>query len=309
LNRVSPTEGRRIGQNECTRFKRRVKLKKNWTRWRLGMISSICGTAASSMGLAAYPDQDPQCVRRAVQAGINYFFFYGPGDKEFITALKPLASRHRDKVILASGSGARSISGLRTARRKILSALGDDLLDIFFAEYINPSDDSKAIFGPGGVLDELQQWKANGSIRYVGATSHDRKLAKRLAQDRRVDVLMHRFNMAHRKAAAEVFPSAVEAQTPIIAFTATRWGTLLKSHPNWPGQPPTAADCYRFCLAQAAVQVVLTSPKTVAELNENLPVLKLPSMTDEACEHWQQFGDIIYEHGRGENHDFESQWP
>jgi aryl-alcohol dehydrogenase-like predicted oxidoreductase len=273
------------------------------------MISSICGTAASGLGLAAYPDQDPQCVRRAFEAGINYFFFYGPGHKEFITALGPIAARLRDKVILASGSGARTNSGLRTARRKILSALDNDLLDIFFAEYINPSDRPAAIFGGGGVLDELQQWKANGWIRYVGASSHDRKLARRLAQDSRVDVLMQRFNMAHRKAATEVFPSAIEARTPIVAFTATRWGTLLKSHPKWPSAPPTAVDCYRFCLAQAAVQVVLTAPKTVDELVENRPVLKLPPMIDETCAHWQRFGDIIYEHGRGENHDFESQWP
>ena len=81
-------------------------------------------------------------------------------------------------------------------------------MDIFFAEYINPGDDVKAIFGDGGVLDELQKWKADGVIRYVGATAHDRQLARRLAEDSRVDVLMHRFNMARLKAAVDVFPAA-----------------------------------------------------------------------------------------------------
>ena len=37
-------------------------------------------------------------------------------------------------------------------------------------------------------------------------------LARRLAADARVDVLMHRFNMAHRKAAREVFPAAAKAR-------------------------------------------------------------------------------------------------
>ena len=57
------------------------------------------------------------------------------------------------------------------------------------------------MFGKNGVLDELRQWKTGGLIRFVGATAHDRSLARRLAADPRVDVLMHRFNMAHRKAA------------------------------------------------------------------------------------------------------------
>src|SRR5438046_6548852 len=87
---------------------------------------------------------------------------------------------------------------------------------------------------------------------------------RRLAADLRVDVLMHRFNMAHRKAAREVFPAAAKARTPIVAFTATRWGTLLEPHADWPGRPPTASDGYRYCLAHRPVLVVLTAPRPLA---------------------------------------------
>src|SRR5207248_584932 len=150
------------------------------------------------------------------------FFFYSPGQKAFVEALKPLAQNCRDQIILASGSGSRTVSGLRAARRKILAAVGGELLDVFFTEYINPGDKTAAIFGTGGVLDELQKWKAEGVIRYVGASAHDRTLAKKLAEDARVDILMHRFNMAHRKAADEVFPTAIKSKTQVFAFTATR---------------------------------------------------------------------------------------
>jgi aryl-alcohol dehydrogenase-like predicted oxidoreductase len=261
------------------------------------------------LGLAAHAEPSPGCIARAFDSGINYFFFYGPGHREFVAELRPLARSHRDDIILASGSGARTAGGLKTARRKILAAAGIETIDIFFAEYINPGDDVNAIFGDGGVLDELQRWKSDGRIRYVGATAHDRKLAKRLAEDARVDVLMHRFNMAHRKAEAEVFPTAINAQTPVIAFTATRWGTLLKERPDWPGELPSAADCYRFCLAQPAVRIVLTAPKSVAELDENLTVLSSPPMKKEDYRRWQQFGDLVYDQGRRGSHDFESRWP
>jgi aryl-alcohol dehydrogenase-like predicted oxidoreductase len=273
------------------------------------MISTESGKPASVLGLAAHAEPSSGCIERAFEAGINYFFFYGPGHKEFVAELRPLAQSRRDKVILATGSGARTASGLKTARRKILAAVGLETIDIFFAEYINPGDDVNSIFGDGGVLDELQKWKADGVIRYAGATAHDRQLAKRLAEDSRVDVLMHRFNMAHRKAAAEVFPAAIDAQTPVIAFTATRWGTLLKQRSDWPDEPPSAADCYRFCLAQPAVRLVLTAPKSIAELEENLSILKSPPMSDTDCRRWEQFGDFIYNQGRGSSHDFESRWP
>src|SRR5262245_52293094 len=96
------------------------------------------------------------------------------------------------------------------------------------------------MFGKNGVLDELWRWKESGWVRFVGATAHDRSLARRLAVDPRVDVLMHRFNMAHRKAAHEVFPVAAKARTPIVAFTATRWGTLLEPYASGPARrrPP-----------------------------------------------------------------------
>src|SRR5687768_9623424 len=97
-------------------------------------ISTSSGMGASCLGLAAYPDQDPQCIDRAFKAGINYFFFYGAGQKAFITALRPLVTKCANDVIVASGSGARTKAGLRAARRKILAALGTEIIDVFIAE-------------------------------------------------------------------------------------------------------------------------------------------------------------------------------
>src|SRR5205807_4881615 len=127
------------------------------------------------------------------------------------------------------------------SRRKLAALLGIDRIDVFFIEYVHPGDNPDVMFGKNGVLDELRQRKESGHLRFVGATAHDRPLARRLASDPRVDVLMHRFNLAHRKAAREVFPAAAKARTPIVAFTATRWDTLLEPHADWPGPPPTAS--------------------------------------------------------------------
>jgi aryl-alcohol dehydrogenase-like predicted oxidoreductase len=262
-------------------------------------LTTLDGTPASCLGLAAGPKQDLRCVRRAFVGGINCFFFYGPGHTSFIEALAALVPRKREQIIVATGSGSRRIAGLRAARRKLTARLGIGLLDIFFIEYVHPGDNLEVIFGKNGVLDELSQWKESGWVRFVGATAHDRTLARRLAADPRVDVLMHRFNMAHRQAAQEVFPAAAQARTPIVAFTATRWGTLLEPYADWPGPPPTASDCYRYCLAQPAVQVVLTAPRSRAELEQNLDVLELPPMSKRQRDQWQRFGDLVYRVGKG----------
>jgi predicted aldo/keto reductase-like oxidoreductase len=272
-------------------------------------ISTISGKPACPLALAAYPEQDPRCVEKGFHSGTNLFFFYNLGLKPFVEALKTLADKHREDIILASGSGSRSTGGLRAIRRKLVASLGTEVIDMFFAEYLHPGESSEAIFDSGGVLDELLRWKSKGYVRFVGATTHDRTIARRLANDPRVDLLMHRFNMAHRKAAAEVFPSAVATQTPVVAFTATRWGTLLKPNAGWSEKPPTAADCYRYCLAEPAVEIVLTAPKSIRELDENLAALQLPSMTANTRRHWERFGDIVYESGGGSADAYEARWP
>jgi aryl-alcohol dehydrogenase-like predicted oxidoreductase len=270
------------------------------------MITSLRGSPASRLGLAAHPEPDAGLIERAFDGGINYFFFYGPGHGQFIQELRALVRKRRQEVIVATGSGARKRRSLLAAKRKIVTALGAETLDVFFAEYVNAADDPAGIFGAGGVLDELQLWKADGSVRLAGATTHDRGLARRLAEDPRVDVLMHRYNMAHRKAAEEVFPTAIQTRTPVVAFTATRWGTLLKPQPQWSGPPPSAVDCYRYCLGHAAVQTVLTAPQSLEELEENLRVLESSPLSSRDREHWERFGDLVYGGGADA---FDTRWP
>ena len=70
--------------------------------------------------------------------------------------------------------------------------------------------------------------------------------------------------------------------------------------------PPTAVDCYRFCLAEPAIQIVLTAPKSVAELEQNLAALSSKPMKDDERARWKRFGDLVY--GAGQDR-FETEWP
>lgn len=264
------------------------------------------GQRVRPLGLAGYPDQEPGFVAEAFAAGVNLFFFYGLSHDGLIEGVSGLAREHRREIVVATGSGARTREGLRRAWNQLSRAVGLEEIDLFFAEYVHPSEGQEAIFGDAGALDVISDWKRRGRIRHVGASAHDRTLAARLARDPRVDVLMHRFNMAHRGALETVFPAVREGGVPLMAFTSTRWGSLLEGHPRWDGDAPTAIDCYRYCLSYPEVEFVLTAPRTIRELRQNLAVLASGPLGDAERRRWERYGDLVYGDGTDA---FETKWP
>jgi predicted aldo/keto reductase-like oxidoreductase len=260
------------------------------------------GEPASILGLAGNQSMETSCVRVAFQAGINYFFFYNLSFNNLLDGLKPLLSASREKLLVATGSEHRDTSKLNHYLDKVRCYLKTDVVDVFFAEYISPSDDLDQV---RAVLDQLHTWKEKGLIRYVGATVHNRPLALELITGGACEVLMHRYNMAHRKAEDKVLPAAVQARIPVIAFTCTRWGSLLTGHPNWQDRVPQAADCYRYALQHPAVQLALTAPQTLTQLEENLSVLQAPVLSSQEEALWQEYGTLVYGNGQDA---FETEW-
>ena len=261
------------------------------------------GKSSSILGLASYPetDTDGAIVSAAFNSGINYFFFYNRCES-FLDGLKPIIAAEREQVLVASGSQQRDILSLRQCIEQLRNNLNIDGVDAFFVEYICPNDDMNQV---RMILDELRFWKEKGLIRYIGATPHYRSIALELIQTEACDVLMLRYNMAHRKAEGDVLPCALKAGIPVVAFTCTRWGSLLEAHPNWQHKPPTAADCYRYALHNQAVSLALTAPQSLQELAENLCVLPVPSLAPTEIAHWRSYGDLIY--GTGQD-SFETKW-
>lgn len=269
------------------------------------LLTTRNGTPLGPLGLASYPGQDAACVPAAFHSGLRLFFFYDDSRRDFLTALRQLAAANRDAVFVASGTSERRPQAIAADLQNTLALLGSEQIDAFLLEYVSPADDEETIFGPGGALAGLSDLQQRGLVRHIGASSHDRTLAVRLIEDGRCSIVMQRYNMAHRRAAEAVFPAALRHAVPIWAFTATRWGSLLQGHPQWPAKPPSALDCYRFCLAQPAVQTVLMAPVSIAELEQDLQLLTAAPMNADEIQHWQRYGDLIYGTGQGR---FETQW-
>lgn len=265
-------------------------------------LKTIAGNSMNCLGLASRRVQEAACVSQAFEAGVNFFFFYNLGSDRFLAALKALAIAQREAVCIATGSEQRSPTALGEYLDQVRHTLATDVIDVFFAQYVSPSDNPAEVVA---ALEELYRWKAQGYIRYVGVSTHNRAIALDMIRNQRCDILMHRYNMAHRKAEVDVLPAAESAEIPVVAFTATRWSTLLQPPVAWPHDPPSATDCYRFSLHPSAIQVVLTSPANLTELTANLSALQAPPLTAPELAHWQQYGDLVYGSGQDK---FETQW-
>lgn len=233
-----------------------------------------CLAGVCRLGLATRGGSQLDCdaVLEAVDRGINYLNWCGQADgmRDAIRRLGP----RRERVAIAIQLEARSAQAAQNELAAVLADLSTDYLDVVTYYYVEHVDEWREIIAPGGAAEEVEEARRQGKVRAIGLTSHQRTLAAQIAAGGRLDLLMIRYNAAHRGAERDVFPVTTERRLPVVAFTCLRWGALLEPTPDDPPGfvAPRAADWYRFVLCQP-VAVALMAPDNASELAENLKLL------------------------------------
>jgi len=178
---------------------------------------------------------------------------------------------------------------VRRAAERMLRVLGTEYLDVFQLYWLGVT----SRWSPG-IAEELVKLRDEGKVRAIGLSIHDRPRAGKLAEESPLDLLMIRYNAAHPGAEADIFPHLAARKPSVVAYTATRWRKLLQAPAGWTGPVMTAGDCYRFCLSNPNVDVVLCGPASQRELEENLAALdRGPLQPDE--EKWMRdFGRAVH---------------
>jgi aryl-alcohol dehydrogenase-like predicted oxidoreductase len=209
------------------------------------------------------------------------------------SAMRDVLKLGRENFVIASGGGNLyyTTQNLRKCLEKRLKQLNTDYLDIFL--YLGVTNEK--YFTPK-VQDELFSLKDGEKVKYIGFSTHDRKLAGRIADYGAPDVMMIRYNAAHRGAEKEIFPFVGKHNTGIISFTATRWRYLLRRPKGWPkeGRIPTAGECYRFVLSNPNVDVCMMAPANEKQLISNLKEISEGSLKDNEMDFMHKFGDAVY---------------
>jgi aryl-alcohol dehydrogenase-like predicted oxidoreductase len=240
------------------------------------------GQPVCRLGLASYGQTaiTPDDIFHALGRGVNFLNWAGlaegpSGGDAFSAAVASLGAR-RSSVVVCAQFGARVAADAATELRSALATLGTDYIDVLTLYYVERSDEWVEITSPGGALRYLKDAKRAGTVRRIGVTSHQRKLAAMMAATGLLDLVMIRYNASHRGAERDVFPVTGPLGLPVIAYTALRWGALLRPTPEDPPgfSVPQAPDWYRFIIQHPAVAVTLAAPQTRAELDEDLQVLE-----------------------------------
>lgn len=250
------------------------------------------GLKVFRVGLSASYRPGKKTIYKAVDEGLNYFFCFGI-DNQMLSVMRDVLKHDREKYVIASGGGNLyyTSQNLKKCLEKRLRQLKTDYLDIFL--YLGVTDGK---YFTEKIKEELYALKEDGRVKYVGFSTHDRKLAGRMADEGSLDVMMVRYNAAHRGAEKEIFPYVDKHNVGVMSFTATRWRYLIRRPKGWPKEDriPTAGQCYRFVLSNPNVDVCMMAPTNEKQFISNMKEISQGPLTNEEMDFMHKFGDAVY---------------
>lgn len=252
---------------------------------RLGKTGLTVGRLGVSGGYGA----PAKAFEMAFERGCNYFYHGSFRRKGMNEAVKNLcANGKRDEMVILAQIYTRWGWQFRRSFEKFLIKTGLEYADVLLLGLYNSEPSEK-------ILDICAGLKEKGLVRFIAISGHNRKAFPKYAKKELADILHIRYNAVNRGAETEVFPHLPEERPGIVAFTATSHKKLLKPR-NMPRgeQTPRASDCYRFVLSNPSVDVVITGPADMKQMEEALLTLERGPLSVEEMDWMRRVGDYIH---------------
>ncbi len=248
------------------------------------------GLTVSPLGMAGSYGLDADATERGYEElGLNYFFTI-PSTKGLLGGVQRLIKKgKRDDLVIGAGANLPTGFGVEGAFAKTAKLLGVEVIDVFHLFWVQAH-----WYVTGKTWSAMRKLKEEGKVRSLAISCHDRTMARALVDELGLDVLMIRYNAAHRGAEREIFATLGEGpakKAAVVAYTATRWGGLLK--PTKGLGPMSAPECYRFAAAHPAVDVVLCGAKDWHELSLAAEGIRQGPLAPERLTEVLQFGDTV----------------
>lgn len=245
---------------------------------------------------------DSRGTAASLEAGQNFVFVASGAAEPALNVLKRALAADRDRYVVAAAPLLGYFGGsFERCVDRWCNALGIESLDVLFALGVGRT----SWWGPG-VTRTLETLRASGRVRRLGAGLRSRKHARMLLDSPLVDFLVVPYSAARRGAEREVFPfleamRQAKQRTPtVIAAEATCSRALLRRPGNYAGRIPSAADCYRFCLASPYVDLVFSGPRNLERAQSNLAELhRAGPLGSHEVEWMAHYGDQVRKHEGG----------
>ena len=249
------------------------------------------GLSVCPLAVAGGYGVDDKSLMRAFERGVNYWYHGSMLRAGMTSAIKQIvAAGKRDELVVVLQSYLSWPWFLERTLAKELRKLGLDHADVLLLGWYNQ-------LPPQRILDRLERLREKGMFRHVAVSSHHRPTFVELAKDPRYGILHIRYNAAHTGAERDVFPNLPADHRPgTVAYTATRWGSLLKPARAPKGESPMRArDAYRFVLSNPDFNVCMTGPSNSAHMDEALAALEAGPLAPDEHERIRRLGKLLYE--------------
>ncbi len=231
------------------------------------------GLSVSKIGLASSYGLDEDGVLEGFDRGINYFYWGSARRDSFGRGVKRLAARARSEIVTVVQSYTRIAAMMEPSLDAALRELEIGYTDVLLLGWWYD-------LPPRHILDAARRLQALGKVKHLALSGHHRPSFQKFIANEDIGLVMLRYNAAHPGGEREVFPHLIAREEAgrtvpgLVAYTATRWGTLLDPKFMPEGESaPRPSDCYRFALSSPHVNVVLAGPKNREELAEALTAL------------------------------------
>jgi len=255
------------------------------------------GLQVARLGISSSFGAPAAAFEQAFEQGCNYFTwgtFIKGRSSAMREAIRNIVKKgQRDDLVISVLSYAHNAFLTERFFQRGLRDLGIEYADILILGYFPRRPSQRVIEG-------ALRLKAKGMARFIGLTSHNRKVFPQLHQEGLFDCFHIRYSAAHRGAEDDTFPYLKGKDRPgVVSFTATAWKRLINPKKMPPGeQPPTSVDCYRFVLTNPSVDVCMMGARSIEQMRENLATLDQGPMTEEELNRMRRIGDFVYKKKR-----------
>lgn len=207
-------------------------------------------------------DEAARLLRKAHDGGIDYFDtarYYTDSEEKIGFAFAGI----RDKVIIATKSGARDAAGLRADIETSLRMLQTDYIDVY--QFHNPAFCPRP-GGEDGLYDEALKLRAEGKIRHIAITNHRITVAREAVESGLYAVLQFPFSYLSGEQELALVESCRKAGMGFVAMKGMAGGLIRDGYaaaafmaeqegvvPIWGVQHEWELDQFLDCVKNGAV--------------------------------------------------------
>jgi predicted aldo/keto reductase-like oxidoreductase len=206
-------------------------------------------------------------VKRCLALGVTYIDTANGYTTSEQRIGRAVAGR-RDKVVIATKTGARTREDAEKHLALSLKRLQTDYIDIYQFHGVNNTKHLEAVLEPNGLLAFAEEAKKAGKVRHIGITSHQMDIAKKAIATDKFETIMFPFNVVTDEAATQLLPLARQHDVGFIAMKPLAGGML-----------DNARICFKYLFQFSDVLPIpgIEKPQEIEEIVEILE--KSPRMT------------------------------